>query len=122
MMTQESRPGRETKAADNQNSGDTSILQAERSATLETALELHAHGLSVVAVRPDGSKAPQGSWRCYQERQPTIAEIRSWFGHGTTAGLGLITGYGGVEMTETEAGCRPQNASAAGARLRLRTA
>ncbi|WP_081737917.1 bifunctional DNA primase/polymerase [Arthrobacter sp. H41] len=67
------------------------------------ALEALANGLSIVPVRADGSKAPAGNWRQYQERQSTLSEVDQWFPAGSPLGLGIVTGYAGVEMTETEA-------------------
>lgn len=71
--------------------------------TLETALNLHKAGLSVVPVIADGSKRPAGKWKQYTTSRATTAEIHDWFdlpGYG----VGIITGAisGGIEMLEIE--------------------
>src|SRR5262245_29665642 len=48
-------------------------------------------GLSVIPVRPDGSKAPAiSSWGEYQTRLPTEDEVRHWWGGKTLAGIAVI--------------------------------
>lgn len=50
-------------------------------------------GLSVIPVRADGSKAPKFSgWRDFTTRQPTDAELVSWFGHRLPVGIGVVPG------------------------------
>ena len=86
MSAQVSRPGWETWAAnETQNSDDTSILQAPRHPMLETALNFHAHGISVVKVAADGSKRPLGAWKEYQDRRATDQELNGWFSTGHPA-------------------------------------
>lgn len=49
-------------------------------------------GLSVIPIRPDGSKAAAlPTWKAYQERLPTPAELRKWF-KGTKAGIATLGG------------------------------
>lgn len=72
---------------------------------LETALAMHAHGYSVVPVRPDGSKSPAVAWKAYAETAPTEHQLRSWFEGDPAAtypGLGIITGRDGIVMLEAE--------------------
>lgn len=72
-------------------------------ATLDAALDLHDHGCSVVPVRADGTKAPLGNWRDYQQERANRDAVRSWFGGGRP-GVGIITGAvsGNLEMLELE--------------------
>jgi putative DNA primase/helicase len=54
-------------------------------------MALHA-GISVVPIRPDGTKQPAlPSWREYQRRLPEDEEIKEWFAH-PRRGLALVTG------------------------------
>lgn len=111
MTTQQSRPGGTTQAANT--AVDTLILDGSRTArtastgmnpTLEAALELLAHGIAPIPVRMDGSKRPAlSSWKQYQERLPTEAEVLAWFADDA-AGLGLLTGpiSGNLIMGEVE--------------------
>ena len=71
--------------------------------TLAAALQLHAAGCSVVAVRADGSKRPQGSWQALQTERATEQQIHAWFQHGHP-GVGIICGAisGNLEMLELE--------------------
>jgi hypothetical protein len=78
-------------------------LLAPNGAYLEAALAADAAGLCVVPPREDGSKAPVGEWKVYQERRSTDDEILTWYANGRS-GLGLICGRisGGLEMLEIE--------------------
>lgn len=71
--------------------------------TLAAALTLHASGCSVVAVRADGSKRPQGSWQAAQTERATEVQLRALFAHGHP-GIGIICGTisGNLEMLELE--------------------
>ena len=60
-------------------------------ATLNAAYEFHAAGLSAVAARADGSKAPFGSWARYQHERMSTAELEQLF-TDSSLGLGFITG------------------------------
>ncbi len=76
-------------------------------ATLEAARAYVAAGLSVIPIRADGSKAPDGgalphefdertglgkaTWKPFQQRLPTDAELLSWFNIGSR-GLAVIGG------------------------------
>src|SRR5262249_52849290 len=41
---------------------------------LSLARRLTAAGLSVIPTKPNGSKAPDGQWKQFQQRRPTDAE------------------------------------------------
>ena len=71
--------------------------------TLTTALAFHKAGLSVVPVKTDGTKRPQGTWKQYTTSRATPEEIHTWFTTGD-AGIGVVTGNisGGLEMLEVE--------------------
>lgn len=51
-----------------------------------------AAGLSVVPIRRDGSKAPTVKWKAYQQRRPTDAELRHWFGCPKPPGIAVVGG------------------------------
>ncbi|HET6856954.1 MAG TPA: bifunctional DNA primase/polymerase, partial [Streptomyces sp.] len=71
--------------------------------TLAAALALHAAGCSVVPVRTDGSKHPQGTWKTAQTERATEEQLRATFAHGHP-GIGIVCGAvsGGLEMLELE--------------------
>lgn len=70
---------------------------------LTTALAFHKAGLSVVPVKTDGTKRPDGPWKQYQTSRATTDEIHSWFDTGDY-GVGIVTGNisGNTEMAEVE--------------------
>lgn len=72
---------------------------------LAPADEYDAAGLSLVAVRADGTKSPLGLWRQYQTRRSTPDEHRRMFGGTDPVGIGVVYGAvsGNVEMIEFEA-------------------
>jgi Bifunctional DNA primase/polymerase, N-terminal len=58
----------------------------------KTALTARGSGISVLPIRPDGSKQPAlHGWRQYQQRFPLVWEIEEWFAH-PRRGLALVTG------------------------------
>lgn len=71
---------------------------------LDAALTLHHHGLAVLPVNPDGTKAPAKNWKDYQSEPPAPDTLRAWFVNGSYDGLGVITGSvsGNLEMFEVE--------------------
>lgn len=71
--------------------------------TLDTALALHAAGLSVVPVTLDGQKMPAVTWKPYQQARADPDQIQQWFGDGHPA-VGIICGAisGHLEMLELE--------------------
>jgi len=47
------------------------------------ASRLVASGLSVIPIRPDGTKRPAvEAWRPYQRTKPDAATLARWFRHG----------------------------------------
>lgn len=71
--------------------------------TLETAIAFHKAGLSVVPVKADGTKRPNGPWKQYQTSRATLQEIHTWFDQ-PGLGIGVVTGTisGGLELLEVE--------------------
>ena len=69
--------------------------------TLQAALNFYDAGISVIPARSDGSKAPIGNWKQYQEQRASREQIVEWFSNGSQ-GLGIVTGFDGVEMLEAE--------------------
>jgi putative DNA primase/helicase len=70
---------------------------------LTIAQHLTAAGISVIPIRPDGSKAPAISeWGPYQNRIAAGAEISAWFGNGHVSGIAAIGGEvsGGLEVID----------------------
>lgn len=68
------------------------------------AAELHQHGITVIPIRTDGSKAP--ALRAWQQHTTTPEDIDAWFGgdrpqHGA---MGVVCGpaSGNLEMLEIE--------------------
>ena len=77
---------------------------------LATALDLAAHGCSVIPVVSDGTKRPAVDWKTWQSQRPGETELRTWFtdepiglgrGHGHQ-GIGVITQ--GIGTTDRLAG------------------
>lgn len=61
--------------------------------SLEYAESLVASGLSIIPIRPDGSKAPAiSSWKPYQEQKATSAELEQWYGNGFNNGVAVLCG------------------------------
>jgi putative DNA primase/helicase len=83
----------------------TPPAQPAPTSLLATALAWQARDISVVPIHWK-DKRPIGQWKNgavnRQEVAATEAEIRGWFGNGTSYGLGLICGYGALEMLELE--------------------
>lgn len=74
--------------------------------TLETALHLRNHHLSIIPTRPDGTKAPALPWKAYQTAPAPLAEVNEWYKDGNRRNLGIaiVTGKASdrLEMTEIE--------------------
>ncbi|QIK83006.1 phage/plasmid primase, P4 family [Sanguibacter sp. HDW7] len=71
---------------------------------LEAALDLLAHGYSVIPIRNDGTKAPAlSSWKQYTTQRPDEPAVRRWF-TDTDYDLGVVQGAvsGNAELTEIE--------------------
>lgn len=62
-------------------------------AHLDAALALERAGYSVVPTKADGTKAPMGLWREYQEHRPTPDMLRRWYTGNPDLGVGIITGH-----------------------------
>lgn len=71
--------------------------------TLAAALAWHTAGASVVRAATNGTKAPLGGWKEYQQQRATPEQLHAWFGNGHP-GLGLVLGEvsGHLEMLEFE--------------------
>jgi len=71
---------------------------------IDTAKEYTEGGLSVIPIRPDGSKAPSVDWKQYQEAPPTLKELPNLFKNGV--GVGVVCGSvsGGLEVLDFESG------------------
>ena len=50
-------------------------------------------GISVVPPRTDGTKAPLGSWRTFQERLPYLQELDDWYRTDENPGIGVVCGH-----------------------------
>lgn len=61
------------------------------STVLAAAREAHAAGLSIIPIKPDGSKSPAVPWAPYQSVQPTPAQVEQWFAD-ESRGLAVIGG------------------------------
>lgn len=73
-----------------------------------TAAQIYIRGaLSVIPVRPDGSKKPTVKWDTYQERAATEDELRRWFaGEPHARGIAIIGGRvsGNLEVVDFDDG------------------
>ena len=67
----------------------------------DIAVALVRAGISVVPIKPDGSKAPAVTWQEYQRRLPNDNELAMWF-KGRVRGLAAIGGSvsGGLECID----------------------
>lgn len=68
---------------------------------LALARRYHEAGLAIIPPMMDGSKRPISTWKQYQERRPTPAEIKAWY-KSPQDGIGCITGAvsGNLELFE----------------------
>ena len=58
-----------------------------------SAAMLQRAGFSFVPTKIDGTKAPSiESWKEFQTRRPTPAEIEGWYGGGKTRGIAALMG------------------------------
>ncbi len=68
-------------------------ILAYQSPTYQVALAALEAGVSVLPIRPDGTKQPALSgWKRYQQEMPTEALVEEWFRH-SQRGLALVTGH-----------------------------
>jgi replicative DNA helicase len=70
---------------------------------LDTALAFHQAGCSVVRAAANGTKAPLGGWKEYQQHAADPQLLATWF-TGGHPGLGVVTGHvsGNLELLEFE--------------------
>src|SRR5687767_3917350 len=50
-----------------------------------------ATGWTPIPIKPKG-KSPLIEWKTYQEKPPTIEEVRGWWTKWPTANVGIVTG------------------------------
>lgn len=68
-------------------------MPASHSPTYQVALAALETGVSVLPIRPDGTKQPALSgWKRYQQEMPTEALVEEWF-RRSQRGLALVTGH-----------------------------
>ena len=60
-------------------------------AVREAAWAAYQAGFCVVPPKEDGSKAPLGEWKEYQDARPAEGQLRQWYADGRQ-GVGLVTG------------------------------
>ena len=73
---------------------------------LVAALLYLASGFSIIPIKRDGSKSPSiSTWKEYQMRKPTEAEIRDWFDNDFGYGIAIIGGAvsGWLEIFDCDA-------------------
>lgn len=60
---------------------------------LEVAQSYARLGLSIIPIKPDGTKSPAlDSWKPYQDHRASDEELRAWFGNGHAYGIAVICG------------------------------
>lgn len=65
-------------------------------------------GLSVIAVAPNGTKAPArevGSWTKYQHELPQLAQLESWYPDGSLNGVAILGGAVSGQLTILDFDC-----------------
>jgi putative DNA primase/helicase len=69
------------------------------------AMNLLSAGLSIVPIRPDGSKAASVKWERYQHERATAHDVQRWFS-SLRSGIGIIAGEisGGLEILDFDDG------------------
>lgn len=60
--------------------------------TLEYAHNYINKGFSLIPLRPRDKKPAIPSWKIYQERQTSEAEVYQWFGNGSKYNIAIVTG------------------------------
>lgn len=73
---------------------------------LETSLLYVASGLSVIPIKPGGSKSPAiNEWKTFQNRKPTEDELKIWFSKYKGCGIAIVTGAvsGSLEIFDCDA-------------------
>lgn len=65
-------------------------------------------GLSIIAVAPNGTKAPArevGSWTKYQHELPQLAQLELWFPEGSLNGVAILGGAVSGQLTILDFDC-----------------
>ncbi|MGQ4548289.1 bifunctional DNA primase/polymerase [Dermabacteraceae bacterium P13077] len=64
-----------------------------------------AAGLSLIPIKPDGTKHPYGPWKKYQEQPASMQRVTSWWSKHPNHGVAVVCGTvsGRLEMIELEA-------------------
>lgn len=71
--------------------------------TLEMARTYIAKGFSIIPLRLRDKRPAIGSWKEFQSRQPTDAELVQWFDDGTDRNLGIVTGeVSGIDVVDLD--------------------
>ena len=80
----------------------TPLYESPDTSVLDFAICYAAAGISVVFIRPDGSKAPAYAWDKYKDRIATEDELRSLYRPG--CGVAVIGGHvsGGLEILDSD--------------------
>jgi putative DNA primase/helicase len=70
---------------------------------IQAAVDAYTVGLSIVPPREDGTKAPDGTWKQYEQQRATRDTLRQWYGPRT--GLGTVCGKvsGNLEVLDFDA-------------------
>jgi hypothetical protein len=73
--------------------GNETVRNSDEERTLlSIALDCRKFQLCCVPASEDGEKRPDlDEWKTYQQRLPTVADLKSWFGSRRT-GIGVVTG------------------------------
>lgn len=58
-------------------------------------------GISIIPIHADGTKRPAVAWKVYQNKRPTLAEVKWWY-RNASYGIAFITGCisGGLELLD----------------------
>lgn len=76
------------------------------SSLLAGATRLREAGIATIPIKTDGSKGPSvSSWKQFETRLPSVAELRKWFGQSAQPGIALVCGKtsGGLEVVDIDA-------------------
>ncbi|HUE71267.1 MAG TPA: bifunctional DNA primase/polymerase [Pirellulaceae bacterium] len=81
---------------------------SRKSQLLPVAESYAKAGLSVIPIKPDGTKAPAvAKWKPYQRRRATGKELRAWFGQSAKSpnGIAVVCGSvsGNLEVVDVDA-------------------
>lgn len=87
-----------------QNGTGVKPVTEDSASVRQTAYDAVALGFSVVPPREDGSKAPEGRWKCFQSRLPSLEELDAYYGT-PRSGVGIVCGKisGDLEVFEFDA-------------------